>query len=344
MLNKVMFALRLVVALLFVLGCRLFDIPVGPSGSKTLAQAVKVVRAARRTGAEGRVDLRQARAWHVVSKVSSLNGLFNDIYADTMFVARDSNLMAALVTGYSARGYATRTVPIYPSLAATSVAEGVDYTNAVEWTKTDAVDFVPGEIMSQVVLTDRRIQTDPSDARRDASIEMGGAIATKIDEDLVGLFSDFATDKGTAGSALTITRCAAALAKLRVDKVRAPFSFVLHPYGWHDIWTELAQPAVNQAFLGDTANQAMRDYFTGNFLAAMWFTSANISIDGSDDAVSGVFNREALALDTREAPTLEPERDASKRAWELNLHAGYATGVRRDDYGVALTHDATEPS
>ncbi len=279
-----------------------------------------------------------------VSTITSLNSYFNDVYADTLFVARETNLMAGLVTAYSARGYANRILPIYPSLTAQPVAEGVDFASATEWAKTDAVTLTPGEVMTQVILTDRRIQTDPNDARRDAAVEMGGAIAAKIDTDLVGLFSGFSVDKGAAGSALTIKRCAAALARLRTEKVRAPFFFVVHPYAWHAVWTELGQPTANQAFLGEVANQAMRDYGVGSFLAAQWFSSANIAIDGSSDAVSAVFSREALALDTREAPTLEPDRDASKRAWELNLRAGYAVGVRRDDFGVKLTHDATEPT
>ncbi len=279
-----------------------------------------------------------------VSTVTSLNTYFNDVYDDTLFVARETNLMASLVTAYSARGYANRVLPIYPGLTAEPVAEGVDFANATEWTKSAAITLTPGEVMTQVILTDRRIQTDPNDARRDAAIEMGGAIATKIDADLAGLFAGFSVDKGAAGSALTIKRCAAALARLRAEKVRAPFFFVVHPFGWHSVWTELGQPTTSQTFLGEVANQAMRDYGVGSFLAAQWFSSANIAINGSDDAISAVFSREALALDTREAPILEPERDASKRAWELNLRAGYAVGVRRDDFGVRLTHDATEPT
>lgn len=278
------------------------------------------------------------------STVSSMNGLFNNIYEDSLFVARETNLMAALVTVYNARGYATRTLPVYPSLAATAVAEGVDYTNATEWTKTQGPQFTPSEIMTQVILTDQRLQTDPEDARRDAAIELGGAITTKVDGDLVGDMASFSTDKGTAGSALTIKRCAAGLAVLRNSKIRPPFAFVLHPYGWHDIWTELGQPTANQALLGEAANQAIRDYFVMSMLAASWYTDANISVDASDDAISGVFNREALALDLREALRLEPERDASKRAWELNGHMGYAHGVRRASYGIKLTHDATEPT
>jgi hypothetical protein len=279
-----------------------------------------------------------------LSTVSSLNGLFNTIYEDALFVARDMNLMSNLVTPYSGTGFMNRVIPQYPTISAQEKAEGVDYANATQWTKTTAATLTPKTIFTQTILTDERRSTDPEDAQASASREMGGAIATKIDEDLVGLFPSFTTDKGSAGAALTLAKCSAALAVLRNTKVMGPFQYVLHPYGWHDIWTELGQPAATYQFLGDVANQAMRDYAVGQFLGATWYTSANISVDASDDAVSAVFTREALALDTRVAPTLEPERDASNLAWELNMHAAYAVAVRRATYGIKLTHDAAEPS
>lgn len=92
------------------------------------------------------------------------------------------------------------------------------------------------------------------------------------------------------------------------------------------------------------ANQALRDYFVGRWVNVLWFTNANIAIDASDDAISGIFNPGALAFDSRRAPRLEPERDASLRAWELNMTAGYAHGVRRDTFGVQYTADATTPT
>lgn len=111
-----------------------------------------------------------------------------------------------------------------------------------------------------------------------------------------------------------------------------------------DVWTELGQPATNQALLGDVANQALRDFYVGNWLNVQWFTSSNIEIDDQTDTVSAVFNPGAIGLDTREAPTLEPERDASRKAWELNVSASYAKGVIRNAFGVKLIADATEPT
>lgn len=280
-----------------------------------------------------------------ISTVSNISGYFNTIYEDALFVARENNLMTNLVTNYSATGWMNRVVSIYPTITAESVSEGVDYANANTFDKTTLATLTPGEIMTQVVLTDRRMETDPDDARRDAATEMGNAVATKIDTDLVSSFSDFTVDVGPgAGSAATIAKFAVGISRLRNAKTPNPVYIVAHPYHWHDVFIELGQPAANQALLGDVANQALRDFFVGRWINVQWFINANISVDGSDDAISGMFNPQAIAFDTRKAPMMEPERDASLRAWELNLSAGYAYGVRRDGFGVKYTADAATPS
>lgn len=279
-----------------------------------------------------------------ISKVSDLNNLFNNIFEDALFVAREQNMMTNLVHNYSAKGWMDRKVPAYPEITAQAVAEAVDFANPTTFDKQTLATLSPGEIMAQTILTDRRIDTDPEDARNDAAQELGNSIATKIDTDLAADFASLTTGKGTAGSALTIGICAAAVSKLRNNKAPAPINVVLHPYGWHDVWTQLGQPAANQAFLGDLANEALKAFFVGQMLAAKWFTSANIAVDALDDAVGAAFHPDALAFDSRKSPMLEPERDASLRAWELNISAGYAHGVRRNAFGVKLTHDATEPT
>lgn len=280
-----------------------------------------------------------------VSSKSSMNSLFNLIYEDSLFVAREQNTMSNLVTVYSAAGWAQRKINSYPTLTASTVSEGVDYANAQEFTKTNDATLTPGEVIAQTILTDVRVETDPQDARRDAATEMGNAIATKIDTDLVGLFASFSTDVGPgAGQAATLAKVGVGISILRNNKVPNPIYIVLHPYCWHDIWVLLGQPASNQALLGDVANQALRDFYVGSMLGATWFTNANITADSNDDAVSGIFSPQALAFDIRKAPTLEPERDASLRAWELNMVAGYAYGVRRATFGVKYTCDVTTPS
>lgn len=281
-----------------------------------------------------------------ISTVSSLNSLFNQIYEDAIFVARETNIMTNLVTNYQARGWMTRTLTTYPTLTAETVSEGVDYAGSQEWTRSSVGTLTPSQVISQVILTDQRMDTDPQNAMRDAALEMGNAIATKIDTDLSGDFSSLSTDVGPgAGSSATIAKFAVGVSVLRNAKANNPIYVVAHPYHWHDCWVELGQPAANQALLGDVANQALRDFYVGRWINIQWFTNANIAIDGSADAISGIFNPQALAFDSRQAPMMEPERDASLRATELNMTAGYAHGLGpRPTFGVKYTADATTPS
>lgn len=278
-----------------------------------------------------------------ITKVEDLNSLYNLIYEDALFVARETNVMVSLVRNYSATGYMARKVGIRPQITAKVKAEGVDFQNAELFGKDLKATLTPQVVMAQTLLTDEDVQTDPGNARQDAAQELGGSIATKIDVDLVTLFSSLTKDKGASGAALSISKCAAAVSVLRNNKSPNPLYFVLHPYGWHDVWTELGQPASQKAFLGDAANEALRSFFVGSWLTATWFVSANIPVSATPNAVSAVFNPQSIGFDTREAPMLEPERDASRKAVELNMSAGYAVGIIRTEYAVALTHDATEP-
>ncbi len=282
-----------------------------------------------------------------VTTVSDLNSLFNTIYERSLFVAREMNLMSSLVRNASATGWMTRNIATRPTITAVTVTETQDFNSPTTFGKTTQATITPQEIMAQVVLTDRDLETDPDSARDDAIRELGGAIATKIDVDLCTLFDSFTTDKGDgAGTAATIANLGAAQAYLRYTNATqyGAVNAVLHPYHWHDIWTELGQPAATYAALGDMVNQALRDYYVASLLGMRVFVSSNMGTITGDDAVSGVFVSDALVLDTRRAMRQEVERDASARAWEINFNAGYGVGIARQTFGVGFTADATEPS
>ena len=281
-----------------------------------------------------------------VTQVSDLNSLFNTIYDRALFVAREQNLMVSLVNSKSAVGWMNRIVPIRPQVTAVSVAETEDFNSPTTFGKSTKATLTPAEIISQVVLTDRDMETDPDSAPGDASMELGASIAAKIDTDLVTLFASFSTDKGTgAGNAATVATLGAGVAVLTNAKALqyGQPTAVLHPYHWHDIWVELGQPAATYSNLQEYTTAALRDYFVGDLLGVNFYRSSNIAVDGSDDAVSGIFVRDALMIDTRRAMRFEEERDASARAWELNVTAGYAVGIVRQEFGIGYTADAATP-
>lgn len=281
-----------------------------------------------------------------ITKYSDISSFVNSIYERSLFVVREMNLMANLVSNYSASGWMTRAFSTRPQITAETVADGVDYSNPTTFGKSSVGTLTPAEAIAQVILTDRDIETDPDGAVRDASMELGASIAAKIDTDLTGVFASFATDKGDgAGQTATIPNLAAAVAVVRYNMKRAgEVVAVLHPYHWHDIWTSLGQPAATYPNLAEMTTQALRDYYVANMLTLTIYTSSNVTVSGTD-AVSGIFNSEAVALDTRRPYRLEPERDASLRGTELNATAGYAVGLgKRPTFGVKFTADITEPA
>jgi len=282
-----------------------------------------------------------------ITKYSDISSFVATIYERSLFVMREMNLMAGLVSNYSAQGWMARMFSTRPQVTPESVADGVDYSNPTTFGKSSVGTLTPGEIIAQILLTDQNVETDPDGARNDAATELGMAVASKIDTDLCSVFDLFTTDKGDgAGNSATISNLAAGVAVVRYNmKVAGPIHVVFHPYHWHDIWVEIGQPAATYANLADLTSQAMRDYYVGSLLGVKIFTSSNVKDVGGDDFVSGIFNPASIALDTRRPYRLEPERDASLRAWELNATGGYAYGLgARPTFGVGFTADAAEPS
>lgn len=282
-----------------------------------------------------------------VTTVSDLNSLYNSIYDDALFVAREMNLMSGLVTNVSATGWMNRVVAIRPQVTAVSVGETQDFNSPTTMGLTSHATLTPGEIAAQVVLTKRDVETDPHGAQAAAAYELGAAMASKIDVDLISLFDSFSTDKGDGGGGTaTFENFAAGVAVVRATTYNSDGNpvAVLHPYHWHDIWLELGKPAATYPNLQEVTTQALRDYYITTLMGGVRiFTSANITAGTA--AVGGIFTRSAIYLDTRRPITMEtPEYDGSKRAWELNVNAGYAYGLVRSTYGVGFTADASEPS
>lgn len=342
---KIKQSFRLALAVLIVLLARLVNVMI----ERPAMVASVRTKAARRHDAEGQVDLTLRRAWFDESTISTypdISAYVNTIFNDALFVARDTGLMLNLVTILNAVGLAPRVIPKWNQATVAEGQEGVDYSGTARLDKSTAETITPKIAKTQFSFTQARVATDPDSVQRAAANEMGMAIAEHIDTDLCNEFANFTAGMGTAGSALTLARCAAGMAILRTNNARGPFSYVLHPYGWHDIWTELGQPATQQALLGDVANEALREYYVMRQINANWYTDGNIAIDGSD-AVGAVFAREAIAYDSRQEPIQLVDFDASVLgggATELNLEVWYGTGVPRPEFGVKLTHDATAPT
>ena len=269
---------------------------------------------------------------------STLDDLFVNIIAQARFTAEEQSLMRNLVTVYNIEAQAGTTVqvPKYPSISAGDLTEGTDMSSTT--VSTSSVSIAVGEVGAQVLLTDMATYGAGNPADELGTV-LGNAIATKMDQDLIALFDGFSTSLGATTTELTAAYLFQAAATLRANKASGRLVGVFHPYQTYALKANLTNTFANPNG-GDLQNEAMRNGYVGTIAGIDIFESSNVSVDGSGDAKGAIFAPEALAMVMKKDFTIEPERDASNRAFELNATATYGVGELDDSYGVEMYFDA----
>jgi hypothetical protein len=273
----------------------------------------------------------------------SITAYIQDIFEDAMLVARDSNVMSALVTNFNDRtGDANRVNSLYQEGTIAALAESDDLSSQ-HMTPAAIATLDPAEFGMQYFLNDLRVESDPFSVRNDAATSMGNALGEHVESNLLGHFDNFTGGTvGVAGSVLTWGRFFAARAQLRNTKARPPYACVLHEYQWFDLAKDASIAAPIQGAAPNFTDEVMSRYYVGRAGDVDIYTTVTI---GTGTAVfGGMFSRDALAIDWRRAPRIEPERDASRRGVELNLSAVYAHGIWRPGFGIAVLADASAPT
>lgn len=269
---------------------------------------------------------------------STLDDLFANIIAQARFTAEENSLLAGLITRYEIGNQAGKTiqVPKYPAIAAADLTEGTDMSSTT--VSTSSVNITVAEVGAQVLLTDLAAMGAGNPAQELGTV-LGNAIATKMDQDIIGLFDGFSASFGATTQELSVADIFKAAATLRANKVMGQMSAVLHPYQAYALKANLTNTFANPNG-GDAQNAAMRNGYVGTIAGIDIYESANIVVDGSGDAKGAVFAPEAMAIAMKRDFQIEPQRDASNRAWELNATAVYGVGELDDSYGVEMYFDA----
>lgn len=278
-----------------------------------------------------------------ITTISDLNSLYNNIYEDSWFLTRQLSVMRPLVTLRESSGMAPRIMSQNGQITPVVIAEGgTPSTN--NFARTPNGTITPVINYAGYMLTDEAMATDWQSLRQDASMEAGAALADQLDNNLIGHFSSFtAGTVGAGGAVATLTDIQVSMAMLVNNNVVGQRNAVVGAGQWLEISKALTQSG-NSSFaglFGDVGNEAMRNYFVGNFAAARWFQNSNIGTTGTaGTATGGIFTRDAIILDERTAggPVLdfhthEPEHGGGIR---LNWRYRYGHGTRRSDHGVAF--------
>ena len=269
---------------------------------------------------------------------TTLDDLFANIIAQARFTAEEESLMMGLVTMYNIGDEAGKTiqVPKYPAITAADLTEGTDMSSTT--VSTSSVSITVGEVGAQVVLTDLAAMGAGNPAEELGTV-LGNAIATKMDSDLIALFDGFSTALGAAGQEITVADLFKAAATLRNNKAQGDIFAVVNPFQAYQLKANLTNTFANPNG-GDAQNTAMVNSYVGTIAGIDVYESANVTVDGNDDAKGAVFSREALAIAMKRDFQIEAQRDASLRAFELNATAIYGVGELDDTYGVEMLFDA----
>lgn len=278
----------------------------------------------------------------MASTTTTLNDLLPAITAEAMFVASERSIMRGLVKNYSipAGQGKTITVPRYPVQTAASLTEGneVSDTNV----STDGVTLTVGTVAIRTLVTDLIRASAASNVVADLGRLFGEAIAKKMDQDLMALFSGFSTGVGGASTAMSASLVANAVARLRANAVPSDaLACVVHPYVAYDLKANLTNTFANPN-AGIIQNEAMAVGYVGTLFGVPVFESSNIADTGTaGDYIGAVFHRDALGLAMIGDINIETQRRASYVGDDIVASAHYAVGELYDGYGVKITADSS---
>lgn len=276
------------------------------------------------------------------STTTTLNDLLPAITAEAMFVANERSIMRGLVKNYSipAGSGKTITVPRYPVQSAGSVTEGDEVSNTA--VSTDGVTLTVSTVAIRTLVTDLVRASAASNVVADVGRLFGEAIAKKMDQDLLALFSGFSTGVGGASTAMSAALVAQAVARLRANAVPSDaLACVVHPYVAYDLKKDLTNTFANPN-AGIIQNEAMQMGYVGTLFGVPVFESSNIADTGTaGDYVGAVFHRDALGLALVGDINIETQRRASYLGDDIVASAHYGVGELYDGYGVKITADSS---
>jgi hypothetical protein len=261
------------------------------------------------------------------------------IFEDAQLKARENSILPALVRGWNDRmGTAIRSRSDYGTVTFMQIADTDDLTSQAFTPSVDQ-SLTPYEYGAQFLITDLRVESDPFGVRADAAAELGAGAAQHVQTAIASTFASLSAGTvGSAGGTLTWGNFFAAQAYLRAQFAPMPWACVLRPEQWYYLGTV---PSIAGA---QTNGPAIQDEFARNF----WVSNvAGVDIYVCADLTAGtackaaMFSQDAIGYDIRRAFGVEPERDASRRGWELNASMVYATGVWRPKWGVQMIGTST---
>ncbi len=252
-------------------------------------------------------------------------------------------VMPPLVRTADISGDSTNTVdfPKWPLLSATDLTEGTDVSNTAVNTTSTTVTADEAGIM--ITVTDMLLNSAGIGGLEPYATELGKALASKIDSDLLSEVSDFTNSVGATGVALSEANFLEAIYTLENGNAKGPFACVLHPVQIRNLRDEL-KTTTGAIWSGASAPAEDLGAFASLYGVDV-YRSTNCASVNTDADRQGVMMpagaQSGLAYVLKTGARTEFQRDASLRATEIVVTAVYGDECVNTEAsgGVAIITD-----
>ncbi|HZX35968.1 MAG TPA: hypothetical protein VFF54_05700 [Thermodesulfobacteriota bacterium] len=234
-------------------------------------------------------------------------------------------VMPALVRVADISGDSTLTVdfPKWPLLSAADLTEGADAGNTAVNTTSTPVTADEAGIM--ITVTDMLLNSAGIGGLEPYAMELGKALANKIDTDLLAEVADFTNSVGATGVDMSEANFLEAIYALESGNATGPYAAVLHPVQVHDL--RMALKATTGAVWGGPSAPAGDIGALTSLYGVDVFSSTNCALVNTGADRQGVMmpvgNQSGLAYVLKTGAKTEFQRDASLRATEIVVTAIY---------------------
>ena len=253
-------------------------------------------------------------------------------------------------------------IPKYSQVTTYALTQGVDMTQAQQITDT-AMVITPTEYGAQVVVTDLNLMESKDEFKAVTRRILRDSFDRQQDQTLCDDFASFSQDIGAAAAVVNVGEVMAGHASIKYNTTANgsagrggepapdPTFYLATPAQIHALNKTLAGgigASANTQITPETERMMAPDTngFTIDGIPQLTVVSdININKDTSDDAIGAIKSKEAhILVELGGGPDVEPERDASLRAWEFNIVGRWARGEYEDDWGRAATFDSARPT
>jgi len=271
----------------------------------------------------------------------------NIIIAKSRYTAEHEAPCAQLIEHFTlAQGQKQMTVPKVSQMTAQSLTDGVDLVDSEDIGMT-TTDLTCSEVGLKVILTDKLLRQENEDVFNMVGVQMGDAMARKKDTDIIALFTGLngGTTLGVDNASLTLPMATSCVAYATAHKFPKPVFVVHHPNALANLakatmGVGAAATTYFNGIMQGVSEDLLRNFWALNVNGVNFFHDGNIAKDGSNDSGYGaIFSKGAMCIIESKAPTVERERDASLRAWEVVIVSDYGVFELDDGYGAPMLYE-----